>query len=127
MKFIKVIILILFFAASCNDNKLQNYERIVNSADKFEIHYKNTGRIITIPDSLKSNIKNILTRDIKPESQRKFINDVSIQLYKGGIKSGTLMITNNATKPFVNFKSDSLNFGFRLTYGIGMTIGELYK
>ena len=127
MKFSKVIILILFFAASCNDTKLQNYTRIVNSADKFEVHFKNTSKIITIPDSLETNIKDIFTRNIKPELQRNFINDVSIQLYRGGIKIATLLITTNVTKPFVNFKSDSLNFGFPLTYGIGMTIYELYN
>jgi hypothetical protein len=35
------------------------------------------------------------------------------------------MISENESNPFVNFGSGDLNFGFQLTYGIGMYLDEL--
>ncbi|GGK82788.1 hypothetical protein GCM10011405_33250 [Rufibacter glacialis] len=47
-----------------------------------------------------------------------------IELLKQENKIGTFSIQQDEQVSFVNFDSDSLAFGFRLTYGIGMFINE---
>lgn len=80
---------------------------------------------MVIPTQQVENFKEILTRNVKPELQRKFINDVRVDFYKNSNRIAFLRITNGKASPFVNFNSDSLNFGFRLTYGLGMTIDDM--
>jgi hypothetical protein len=103
------------------------YERIVRDADRFEIYYKATDKTVVIPERLTANFKDILTRNVIPETQRKFVNDVKVDIYKGNKQTAFLMIINGDKSPFVNFNSDKLNFGFRLTYGIGQAIDNLYS
>jgi hypothetical protein len=112
---------------SCSTEKLKRYQSIVRDADRFEIYYKATNKTIAVPERMNANFKDILTRNVNPETQRKFINDVKIDIYKGNKQTGFLMIINGDKSPFVNFNSDKLNFGFRLTYGIGQTIDNLYS
>lgn len=119
------IILISIALISCKDSKLQQYERIVKEADRFEIYYKATGKTVSIPKEQIDNFKDILTRNVKPELQRKFINDVQVNISKNNKRTAFLRIANGGTNPFANFSSDGLNFGFRLTYGIGMTIDNI--
>ena len=69
-------------------------------------------------------MKAILKRNIQPESPRKFIVYRSIALYGAEKRIGILMVSYGE-KPYVNFRSDSLNFTFPLTYGIGMSLSEL--
>jgi hypothetical protein len=89
------------------------------------ITYKESGikRILTKVEI--ETFKNHLKRHIEPESQRYFMNDVLIELYSDSSKIGSLLIYyGGKTAGFVNFNSDSLNFGFPLTYGIGMFVGS---
>jgi len=69
--------------------------------------------------------KAILIRNIQPEKQRSTISNGDIALFRDSTKIAYLHINTNAKDPFVNFYSGSLNFGFRLTYGIGMFIVNL--
>lgn len=119
------IILILIAHTSCKNSKLQQYESIVKEADKFEIHYKTTGKTVSIPKEEINNFKDILTRNIKPELQHKFINDIQVDISKNNKRTAFLRIATGGTNPFVNFNSNGLNFGFRLTYRIGMTIDDI--
>ena len=121
-----VLISMSICLTSCQESKLRRYERIVKEADKFEIYYKSTNKTVSVPKEDIDNFKRILIRNITPEVRRKFINDVQVNLYKGNKCTASLMISNGGPKPFANFFSDSLGFGFRLTYRIGMTIDE-YK
>ena len=98
------------------------YKSIVRQADRFEVYYKSTDKTIAVEERMTANFKDILTRNVTPETQRKFVNDVKIEIYKENKLTAFLMINSG----FVNFDSDNLNFGFRLTYGIGQTIDDLY-
>jgi hypothetical protein len=121
-----ILFITVFALASCSNGKFKKYEGIVNDADRFEIYYKSTNKTVAIPEQMTANFKDILTRNVNPATQRKFINDVKIGIYKGNKQIGFLMIANGGKSPFVNFNSDKVNFGFRLTYGIGQTIDNLY-
>ena len=122
-----ILFITVIALTSCSDGKLKKYESIVRDADRFEIYYKSTNKTVAVPGQMTTNFKDILTRNVDPEIQRKFINDVKIDIYKGNKQIAFLMITNGDKSPFVNFNSDKLNFGFRLTYGIGQTIDNLYS
>ena len=121
-----ILFITMIALTSCNDGKLKKYESIVREADRFEIYYKSTDKTVAVPEQMTSNFKDILTRNINPETQRNFINDVKIGIYKENKEIGFLMIADGGKSPFVNFNSDKVNFGFRLTYGIGQTIDNLY-
>ncbi len=122
----RLFIMILIALISCKNQNFQKYKSIVQKADKFEIYYKSVNKTVRIPEQDIDKFKDILTRNVKPELQRKFINKVRVDFYKNGNRIAFLMINNGNPSPFVNFNSDNLNFGFRLTYGIGMTIDNLY-
>ena len=108
--------------SSCNDAKLEMYKSIVQEADKFEICYKSTNKIITIPDQHIDKFKDILTRNVKPEALRKLIYDTRVNIFKNNNQIAFITIAFGNKNPFANFISDSLNFSFQLTYGIGMTL-----
>jgi hypothetical protein len=122
-----ILIITAIALASCSDGKLKKYQSIVREADRFEVYYKSTNKTIAVPKQTTANFKDILARNVNPETQRKFINDVKIDIYKGNKQIAFLMVTNGGKSPFVNFNSDKLNFGFQLTYGIGQTIDNLYS
>jgi hypothetical protein len=111
---------------SCKDARILKYEHIVQEATKFEIVYNASDKTITIPEQQIGNFKDLLIRNIKPELQRKFINDVRIDIFRNNQKTAFLMITNGDKEPFANFNSDGLNFGFRLPYGIGQILEDLF-
>ena len=91
---------------------------------KIEITFKDSERKVELDKRQVEIFKDIMRRNIEPEIQRKFIADIQIDLYENENRIGFLMITDNESKPFVNFGSDDLNFGFRLTYGIGQYLNE---
>jgi hypothetical protein len=122
-----ITIAILFGLFSCKDERIIKYDQIVDSADRIVINDKthNDSMVLTNQPIL-DNMKNVLKRNIKPESPRKFLANRSIALYRNGLKTGVLLISYG-TKPYVNFRSDSLNITFPLTYSIGMSLDEMHS
>lgn len=117
----------LLFLFSCSkDKRLDDYAQIVDSADKivFYARHADTFAISKIVDSLAylENLKNILKRNIKIETQRKFIAQQKIEIYRQEKLQGLLLISGTKEHPFVNFTNDKFGFGFKLTYGIGMSL-----
>ena len=122
-RLIFLIVIILLY--SCKDKTVKNYERLVEKADKIVITERDHDDTIIVKSAIVlQNLKDILKRNIKPETPRKFIIDKSINLYAGDRKLGLLMV-GYGEKPYINFRSDSLCFTFPLTYGIGMALDEL--
>ncbi|MFI5406331.1 MAG: hypothetical protein ACHQ1D_07435 [Nitrososphaerales archaeon] len=124
LTFLSTIGLLLVFSCS-RDKQLDDYTQIVDSADKivFYERHADTFSITMSVDSLEhlQNLKNILKRNIKPEYQRKFIAQRKIEIYKHQKLLGVLLISGTNEDPFVNFTNDTFGFGFKLTYGIGMS------
>lgn len=112
---------------SCKDQRLYQYEKMVDDAGKFEISYPNIPKIINIPKYRIESFKDVLKRNVKPELPRNIVEDVRVNIYKNNNRIGFLRITNGKTNPFVNFNSNNLNFGFRLTYGLGMFIDNIHN
>jgi len=92
--------------------------------DRIDIHYKNTGRDIRLSTKDVVAFKKVLLRSIKPEMQKEFISDVTVDFYAHDKRIAYFQIYQAPTNPFVNFNSENLNFGFQLTYGIGMFLDE---
>jgi len=112
---------------SCSKkDTLNKYYQIVGSADKiiFYARAADTFAVTKNIDSLEhlQNIKHILKRHVQPEVQRKFIAQYKIEIYNHGKLSGALLISGRKENPFVNFTNDKFGFGFKLTYGIGMSL-----
>jgi hypothetical protein len=101
------------------------YERLINEVDSASIQYLKDGKAIYLSRQYTQSLKKVLTRHIKPEIQRKFISDARIELFRNKKRIAFLLIANDSQNGFANFNSDSLQFGFRLTYGIGMFINEI--
>ena len=123
--FILTIIYLLLFSCS-RDRRLQDYTQIVDSADKIVFYFRH-GDTFVITKSVESsehlhNLKNILKRNIKPENQRKFIAQQKIEIFGHEKLLGVLLINGTKEDPFVNFTNAKFGFGFKLTYGIGMSL-----
>ena len=108
----------------CQDRTVDRYEGIVNRADRIEVNFKEINKSIILPAAQTERFKDVIIKDIKPELQRVFIGDTWIFLFHGNQRIGSLLVQNGKT-PFANFDSDSLSFGFSLTYRMGMWIGEM--
>jgi hypothetical protein len=125
LAFLFTIGLLLLFSCS-RDKRLDDYFQLVDSADKivFYARHADTFAITKSVDSLEylENLKNILKRNIKIESQRKFIAQQKIEIYRHEKLLGILLISGTKEHPFVNFTNDKFGFGFKLTYGIGMSL-----
>ena len=67
-------------------------------------------------------IKNILKRNIKPEGKGDIVATNKIEIYHFQSLTGILLIETSDQKGFVNFTGNEFHFGFRLTYGIGMSL-----
>jgi len=98
---------------------------MVSEADSITILYKSINQTIPIPPGDLPAFKDVLLRDIHPESPRRVALDIRIDLYKATEVVGFLMISNKGEDKFVNFGSENSNFGFRLTYGIGMNLDNM--
>ena len=118
-----IIILSLLAFVSCTE--LNQYQQIIAATNRIEISYRDSSKTIILTEQQTAAFKNILTRNVIPKLQRKFLYDVIIDLYKDTNRIGFIRILNNPEHPFANFSSDSLSFGFDLPYGIGMFIGNL--
>lgn len=119
------IIISIFLLTSCADRTVKQYELLVDRADRFVLSKREQKDSIVISDAPQlRNMKEILKRNIKQQSPRKIIVDWTIALYLEEKRIGLLMVSYGE-KPYVNFRSDSLNFTFPLTYGIGMALSEL--
>jgi len=121
-----IIIAIIFGLSSCKDGRISKYEQIVDKADRIVISdQEHDDSVVLNTSPLLDNMKDILKRNIKPESPRKFLAERSITLYQGRQKTGILLISYGE-KPYVNFRSDSLNMTFPLTYGIGISLDQIH-
>jgi hypothetical protein len=118
-------ILILLSLFSCIDRRISEYQTILSQVDNIQIEYKPLNKTAELNSGNVKMLKEILTRNIRPTIQRKFKSDTQVNLYSNGEKIGFLMINNDPDLPFVNFCSDKLNFGFQLTYGIGMYLDDI--
>lgn len=123
--FLFTLSLLLLFSCS-RDKRLDHYAQIIDSADKI-VFYARHADIFAITKNVDSlvylrNIKNILKRNIKPEYQRKFIARHKIEIYRHEKLLGVLLISGPKEDPFVNFTNGTFGFGFKLTYGIGMSL-----
>jgi hypothetical protein len=114
-----IVVLLLIVFASCN-NDLKHYEKIIETTDRIEVHYKNDKDTIILTPQQTNDFKNIFTTDVIPKIQQKFLYDIAVDLYKDSSRIGFIMLSNNSVLPFANFSSDSLDFGFVLTYRMGM-------
>ncbi|HRI19327.1 MAG TPA: hypothetical protein PLA68_00170 [Panacibacter sp.] len=121
-----VIISLLIIFASCN-NDLKYYRQTVEKANKIEVHYRNSKDTILLTPQQTEAFKKILTRDVIPKLQTKFLYNTAIDLYKDNERIGFILINSSSEYPFANFSSDSLGFGFILPYGIGMFMDNLRK
>jgi hypothetical protein len=120
----RIICVITFISLIGCDRQLHIYYNIVDKVDRVVITYKKTGLKKILTNIEIETFKNHLKRNIQPELQRVFINDVLVELYSDSKRIAFLLIYQGVKDiGFVNFNSDNLNFGFRLTYGIGMFIG----
>ena len=124
LAFLSSIGLLLLFSCS-RDKRLNDYTKIVDTSDKivFYARQADTFAIAYSADSLEhlQGVKDILKRNIKPEDQRKFIAQQKIEIYKDQKLLGVLLISGINEDPFVNFTCDRFGFGFKMTYGIGMS------
>jgi len=118
-----LLIATLFTLTACN-RIYDQYKTIINDVDRIDIHYKNTGRDIRLSTKDVVAFKKVLLRSIKPEMQKEFISDVTVDFYAHDKRIAYFQIYQAPTNPFVNFNSENLNFGFQLTYGIGMFLDE---
>jgi hypothetical protein len=119
------LLIALFFIilTSCN-NKVKRYKQLVQSSNRIEFYFKDNGKGIILSEQEREQFKNIVTTDITPEAQRKFATDININFYRDSNRIAFLGVASNPSISFANFGSDSLNFGFRLTYRIGMFIDQ---
>ena len=124
MKVIYSIFIAFLTLTAYSQTKIDKYNSIIDQATRIEIKFKDSEKEIELDKNQVEIFKDILKRNIEPEIQRKFIADIQIDLYENESRIGFLMITYNESKPFVNFGSDDLNFGFELTYGIGQYLNE---
>ena len=121
------LLLLLIVVSSCKDKRIDAYNAIVNSTDSAVIYYRTSNDSLTVVKSDLGRFKNILKRNVQPKEPRKFTSSRDISLFKDGRKIASLWLSNDTIKPYVNFQSDSVNFSFRLTYGMGMTVDNYVK
>lgn len=126
MKYITLALVLWLLSSCARDKRLDDYYQIVDRADKILFYSKIDDTFILSKevDSVAhlQNLKNILKRHIEPESQRKFVASQKIEIYEHGNLLGVLLISDPKENPFVNFTNDKFGFGFKLTYGIGMSL-----
>lgn len=121
-----MVLLTVFSFLGCQDATLQQYKNIVNQADRFEVYFIGINKTIPIPASEIESFKDVITTNIKPEMQRTFIGDTRVDFFRGNQRIGYLII-QIGKGPVANFNSDSLNFGFGLTYRMGMWLGNMIE
>lgn len=121
------IFIVLVLSSSCNDKRLDEYKSIIREADRFEIIYTLTNKKVILKNELVPKLKDVLTRNVKPETQRKLVENIRIAIYKNNRQTSFLIIGYDNIQPYINFNSANLNFGFRLTYGISQGINNIYN
>lgn len=118
------LILLLLLVSCTTDKRLEDYKRIIDNCDEIKI-YIVTNNLLTLTKEVKEkeeleNLQDILKGNVKPEFQRKFKTDKRFEIIKEGKVVGQILINDSRKEPFANFSTDSLSFGFQLTYRIGM-------
>jgi len=125
MKATLYLFILALSLAACTQAKIEKYSSLVDRATYIEINFSESDKTIVLNNNQLHTFKDILRRNIKPKSQRKFTADIHVVLYEKESRLGNLLIINSTTNPFVNFSSDKVDFGFQLTYGIGQFLDEL--
>ena len=128
MKYVPVVLVILFF--SCSDNNyVEKYNRIVDESDAIAIYTKKDESFNMVKEINAENelttFKYILKRDVKSNSQRKFVTKTKIELKQNGKLSGTLFINDSEDHAYANFNTNDFDFGFELPYGIAVYVSDL--
>src|SRR3982751_1601354 len=124
---VSVFCLFLLVLVSCSrDGGLDKYIQIVDRADSIVFYIRDADTFIVTKkveslNSLKS-LKSILKRNIEPQIQRTFLPQYKILFYQDHTYLGALLISGTKENPFANFTNGSFSFGFKLTYGIGMSL-----
>ena len=118
--------MIVFIFLSCNSGRIGKYENLVDSCDKAVIYYKSSGDSLVILNQRLESFKKKLKRDIEPEDAIEAPWEQRIVLLKESKLLATLDLTGIDGLPYVNVRSSTVNFNFRLTYGIGMTVENYF-
>jgi hypothetical protein len=118
-----LFIFLITVVIACND-KIRRYKILIGEVDNAKVEYLKDGKVIELSSKETEGLKKVLLRNIKPELQRKFLSNFKIDIFNNGKRIGYFMISTGE-KAFVNFNSDNLHFGFRLTYGIGMFLDQI--
>ncbi len=124
MKVIQSVLIVFLILTACSKSKIDKYNSIIEQTTRIEITFKDSERKINLDKKQVETLKEILKRNIEPKIQRKFIAQTQIDLFENNSHIGFLMISDKENIQFINFSSDNLNFGFQLTYGIGMYLNE---
>ncbi len=126
MKYLTVIFALMAFYSCSRFRELDKYYDIVDSTDKVEYYtrindtFALSSEVVSLNELL--SLKGILKRHIEPGDQRIFIPTDKIELYNRGRLLGSLIINASRENFYVNFQGQNFGFGFRLTYGIGMSL-----
>ncbi|MBS1600256.1 MAG: hypothetical protein JST75_18655 [Bacteroidetes bacterium] len=109
----------IFFAACGPSAEYKKYQAIVAQADSVNIRFLDAPKKILLSAGQLDRLKNAL-EEIKPEPQRKFIPNATVELFKKNKRLGYFIMMTGHETPFANFIADSLNIGFPMTYKLGM-------
>jgi len=116
-----VIILSLY---SCTENRLNVYNETVDGADRIVINFAGQkDSIIRDTGKLLLNLKGILKRGVKPTAVKETKPACQLYLYKEGRRTGLLSVSEKWDYVIVDL--GEVNFGFPMTYGIGMALGDM--
>ena len=121
-----IFFLASIFLFSCSNKEFETYSKIVDIADQFKYYDRDNDtfvlyKVVIAPEDVQ-NLKNIFKRHIEPELQKRFTPQNKIEIYKQSNLLGVFLINGSHKDPFVNFKGENLWFGFKCTYGIGMSL-----
>jgi hypothetical protein len=126
MKYFIFFVITVILSSCSGDKRLEKYYQIVDSADNLKYFIKDVNTFTLTKEIVSfeqlQNQKNILKRHIELDLQRKFLPKYKIEIYREEKLIGTLLINNSKDYPFVNFQNENFGFGFKLTYGIGMSL-----
>lgn len=125
MKHLKIIILVLFFIASCsNKNKLDQFENIITQVDSIRIRYHDLNKTYVISDEPElSNLKDILSRNVEIKTPVQGNYQTEISFFQSGKLVGEIFILKDNSH--ILFKNQTLNFSTGYTYRLGMYLSDI--
>lgn len=124
-----VLLLVSTLALISCDNRLNNYDELVNGADSIVFAYNIEGKYreaqFVADSSNLQLIKKLLTRNIEISEVNHFIGGTRIQLFKDDDITGTIEISG--TEALMNFEGDGFEFGSGLTHDLGQYVLKSYN